>query len=228
MLSSLRARQPRRDDDNTGFVDTKSGVFIYNGHPAHFHEWEFRTMLKWGTSNKQAQKELVSKVVEGLRDPAFAVVKDLSLETLTESDEAMALIIDKVRRSVFPYNHVEAQHLYTMGNKEDGILTRQPGEAMFAYITRRRRWYDTLQNLDPETTISANIRAELLLKNARLNTTESLMIKTSVNNVVDFEKYAEALIRQHAKIHLNEKGGLWKGGDKEQRGRNPFRSKGSG
>ena len=76
---------------------------------------------------------------------------------------------------------------------------------MTAFLSRRRRWYVNLQALDKEIVISENIRADLLLELSGLDRDKQLLINTSVGNVSDFEKIAEALVKQHPRIHHKER-----------------------
>ena len=110
-----------------------------------------------------------------------------------------------MRQAVFPHREVEAQELYHQGQKHGGVMNRAVGESMLAYISRRRRWYKTLKELDPKTEISENIRADLLLMLSGINEDKQLLVRTSVGNVSDFEKIADALVRQHPRIHINER-----------------------
>ena len=128
MLSSLRARTG--DDRDSGFVDNKSGMFIYDGKPANFHEWEFRTMAKYmgliAAGKDDDARVLGSKVLEGLRDDAYLVARHFGLDALIE-DDGIPKLVKAMRDSVFPFKEEEAQMLYQQGQKEDGVLSRQSG-----------------------------------------------------------------------------------------------------
>ena len=52
--------------------------------------------------------------------------------------------------------------------------------------------------------VSDTILADYLLRAARLGDTEQLMIKTAVQNKMDFDAVAIALRRQHPQIHIKE------------------------
>ena len=146
---------------------------------------------------------LASRIIQGLRDDAFLVAADIGVEELTK-EEGVETLVEAMRNSVFPFKEEEAKLLYKIGHNLDGILSRQYGEAMVAYISRRKRWYSTLEKLDDKTTISPTIRADLLLELSRLPPENQLMVKTSVNNRSDFDDIALALIRQHGGIHFQE------------------------
>ena len=42
-----------RYDASSLTQETRNGTFIYDGTAAKFHEWEFRTMVKWQSSEEQ-------------------------------------------------------------------------------------------------------------------------------------------------------------------------------
>ena len=205
MLSALRARRPpaQRASDGTP-SETKSGVYIYNGNPGDYHEWEFRTRARHAGTKEDDKAYVGPRILEGLKDDAYLVAKDFGLEALAKEDGVLKLI-DKMRAHVFPSMEDEAQLLYHHGQKEGGMLSRQSGESMFAYVGRRRRWWDTLQQLDDKTIISENIRADLLLQLSGLDHDKQLLIKTSVQSRKDFEEIAQTLVKQHPKIHARER-----------------------
>ena len=59
-----------------------------------------------------------------------------------------------------------------------------------------------LKEMDPDLVLSDEIRGDLMLEAAGLSQTEQLMVLTSTNNDTDFDKIAEALQKQHGKIHI--------------------------
>ena len=203
-LSSLLPRhRSHRDDDRH---ETKSGVFLFKGEPTLFHEWEFRTLARFRATKKEDLPQLGPRVLEGLRDEAYLVAEDFGIEALCKED-AVPTLIEKMRERIFPSLAVEAKELFLQGQKTRGILSRAPGESMLQFIARRRRWWDKLKKLDPEIVISENILADLLLESANIGKQEKLMILTSVNNAMKFDPIADALVKQHPRIHVMERGG---------------------
>ena len=130
---------------------------------------------------------------------------DIGIAGLSK-EGALQQLVDDLENLVLPLRSAEAAELYHEGAKPFGKLSRQRGEAMSAYIARRRRWWNKLNALDPDTMVSENILADMLLQGARLDRTERLMIMTTVNNEKNFEKIANALREQHSKLHLEETG----------------------
>ena len=194
---------------------TKSGSYIYDGSPSHYHEWEFRTRRRVraaGTRDEEKYAEAMSKVVDGLRGDAFVVAKEIGLDQLWSCGDnslehdpvkpGVDVLIDAIKKEVFPQTAHEAKELFRHFTKPSGCLSRQNGEAMHAYIARRRRCWKLLKELDPVLELSEGHRADLLLDLAGLDKSERTMIQASVSNDRDFDKIADALVLQHPRIHL--------------------------
>ena len=113
-----------------GHLETKEGAFIYAGKGYNFHEWEFRTMVRYNGTKKDARAEWCGKVVAGLKDKAFTWAMDLGQDKLAKED-GIEVLIAFIRKKVFPYAREEAKRLYKIGHDvEKGILVRQHGESM--------------------------------------------------------------------------------------------------
>ena len=89
---------------------------------------------------------------------------------------------------VAPLRKREAKFLFREGTKKNGILSRQTGETMMSYTTRRKRWWKKLKNLDSTVQVSDGILAEYLLDSAGLDKTQKLMILTSTQNKMEYKK----------------------------------------
>ena len=215
---------------------TKGGSYVYWGTPGDFYEWEFRTRLRAKAAGKDDEKyaDMMGKIIEGLRGEAFVVAKELGLDALWNSPDdftegGVDNLIRAVKLSVFPNVTHEAKELFTQFSKASGPLSRQNGESMQHYISRRVRCWKLLTELDEELMLSEHHRADLLLDLAGLNHTQRTMIQASIGNERDFNKIAEALRVQHPKIHLARPSSQFKGGGgKGRKGkskyhkRNPF------
>ena len=118
--------------------ETKQGAPVFDGAPAGFHQWEFRTTLRAGSrktrstdSSAAAKKKgdsdeedevkdeskssiykTVDTIVNGLRGDALQVAMDLQIETLTQED-GITKLIDAMRAHVFPSKKHEAKELYS-------------------------------------------------------------------------------------------------------------------
>ena len=236
-------------------LETRSGSYIYNGDPAYFHDWKFRTLMrlklyedairakaqkkarrnsrkrptpqdeptdadaeadtpgevtgggdlaslaaamsqespsdtshsnKQGKSSKpsvaslashglkgdvdpldeltaaatQARTEMVQKVLEGLREEAFELARDIGVDVPTQPG-GLRKFVDKLRDVVCPRASEEARELFKTGQKP-GSLARQNQESMLSYVSRRRRWWKLLKTLDGSIELLEPMRVELL------------------------------------------------------------------
>ena len=188
---------------------TKSGSYIYHGDAGQFHEWEFRTRLrvKAAGNDEGRYAEAMSKVVDGLRGDAFIIAKEVGLDNIWDMGDdhcasGVDTLIQAIKLSVFPLTTYEAKELFRQYCKPSGSLSRQNGESMHQYVSRRRRCWKLLKELDPEIMLSEGHRADMLLDLAGLDKNERTMIQASIGNARDFDKIAEALIVQHPRVHL--------------------------
>ena len=281
-------------------LETRSGSYIYNGDPAYFHDWEFRTLMrlklyedaikakaqkkkgrrnsrrsptpqdeptdadveaeppgegtgggdlaslaaamsrespsdtsrssKHGKSSKpsvtsrashgrkdlptgddfdelsasatQARTEMVQKVLEGLREEAFELARDIGVDVLTQPG-GLRKLVEKLRDNVFPRASEEARELFKVGQKP-GSLARQNGGSMLSYVSRRRRWWNLLKTLDGSIELSEPMRVELLLELSGLSRQEIIVIKACAPDAKSFESVAAALVEQYSGVHLRE------------------------
>ena len=254
---------------------------MYSGDPSHFHEWQFRTLLRVELCKKKMEQkakekakeassspvtspassgrrrrqpteaagqgdaeeaaaevspqapsgeneiggfasprshhedddfvdvspyvELVKKVMEGLRGDAFLMAKDLGLNALMDvgPPTGLELLVERIKEHVFPLRSHEARELFRLGQQASGPLSRQSAETILSFIGRRKRWWIQLKELDPEMTISTQMRAELLLETSGHTRQEQLMVKTACPKP-SFEGYSEILLEHHGRIHLRD------------------------
>ena len=146
--------------------------------------------------------ELVQKVLEGLRGDAYLVAQDLGVSTLME-DDGIDQLITAFKKMIFPLQVLEAKELFRVGQQVAGPLARQTGESVTSYISRRRRWWRQVQELDSSMVISDGMRAELLIEAAGLSKQEQLMVRTAARTP-SFDAYAAVLLEHHGKIHLKD------------------------
>ena len=123
----------------------------------------------------QARTEMVQKVLEGLREEAFELARDIGVDVLTRPGE-LRKFVEKLRDNVFPRASEEARELFKVGQKP-GSLARQNGESMLSYVCRRRRWWKFLKTLDGSIELSEPMRVELLLELSGLSRQEIIVIK---------------------------------------------------
>ena len=48
-------------------------------------------------------------------------------------------LVEAMKKHVFPQTRAEAKELYRVGHKTGGILSRQSGESVMNFVSRRRR-----------------------------------------------------------------------------------------
>ena len=184
---------------STSYLETKQGAYIYHGDAGSFHEWEFRTRLRMQGVKDDQYAEHMSKVVDGLRGDAFVIATQVGLEQLwkppvVSADEDMSVpggvdvLVQAMKSSVFPLTTHEAKELFRQYCKPNGSLARQAGESMHQFVSRRRRCWTLLKELDNEIELSEGHRADMLLDLAGLDKPERTMIQASIANARVFEK----------------------------------------
>ena len=79
--------------------------------------------------------------------------------------------MDKIKDMVFPTKALEAKECYAAAHQVGGILSRQThrGESMMSYISRRRRWYRMMLELDSALTLTEDILGDQLHENSGLS-----------------------------------------------------------
>ena len=147
--------------------------------------------------------ECVSKILEGLRGGAFSIARDIGLERLLKPD-GIDHLIEQIRQQAFPLQSEEASELFRQGQLLSGSLAKQQGEPTLSYIARRKRWWATLRELDPDIRLSEAMRANLLVELSGRNRQEQLMIKTAVRSQTT-DEYARVLVQHHSVAHMKER-----------------------
>ena len=75
-----------RYDATSNVDETRQGIFVYNGAATRFHEWEFRTRIRWSSSKDEDKPRAMAQIVEGLRGEAALTAMDVGLEALMGKD----------------------------------------------------------------------------------------------------------------------------------------------
>ena len=134
------AGQSLKYDGATMSQETRNGAFIYDGTPGKFHEWEFRTMVKWQSSEPQKRLQSLSTIVDGLRGEAARIAMDIGHPALLRDDgSGITKLVEEIKKFVFPQAKTEAKELYQLGHKKSSTMSRQTTEPMVSYVSRRRR-----------------------------------------------------------------------------------------
>ena len=75
---------------------------------------------------------------------------------------------------------------------------------MLSYIARRKRWWSTLCELDPDMRLSEAMRANLLVELSGLGRQEQSMGKTAARSQTT-DEYARVLVQHHSVVHMKER-----------------------
>ena len=147
--------------------------------------------------------ECVSKILEGLRGDAFSIARDIGLNRFLQPD-GIDHLIEQIRQQAFPLQSEEASELFRQGQLLSGPLAKQTGEPMLSYIARRKRWWSTLCELDPDIRLSEAMRANLLVELSGLSRQEQLMVKTAARSQTT-DEFARVLVQHHSVVHMKER-----------------------
>ena len=66
--------------------ETRTGAFVYDDTPCKSHEWEFRTMVKWQSSDEDRRLQSLSIIIDGLRGEAARIAMDIGHRELLRAD----------------------------------------------------------------------------------------------------------------------------------------------
>ena len=144
---------------------------------------------------------MVQKVLEGLREEAFELARDIVVDALTQPGGLK--FVDKIRDVVFPCASEEARELFNTGQKP-GSLAHQNQESMLSYVSGRRRWWKLLKTLDGIIELSELMKVELLLGLSGLSRQEIIVINACAPDAKSFESVAATPVEQYSGVHLRE------------------------
>ena len=142
------------------------------------------------------RSELVHRILEGLRGDAFMAARDLGLDKLTQ-ENGIRDLMDAIKKVVFPRASQKAREVFCVGQRPHGPLSRQFGEAIGSYISRRRRWWSTLR--DPSIRLSESMLTELLLEGAGITQQQILVIRACAGTNRSFESVASILVEHDSR-----------------------------
>ena len=72
---------------------------------------------------------------------------EIGLAKLMEAN-GLDLLVQKVQERLFPQRTAEAREQLKQGMRIGGPISRVPGEPMTSYISRRRRWWTLVHEMD--------------------------------------------------------------------------------
>ena len=119
---------------------------------------------------------MVHRVLEGLRDEAFELARDIGIESLT-APGGLRNFLAQLRNVVFLHAAEEARELFRAGQRH---------------------------GVDSSIELSEPMRVELLLELSGLSRQESLVIKACTSNFRSFEAVAATSVEHYSGVHLKE------------------------
>ena len=108
-------------------AETSTGAKIYYGDAASFHEWEFRTRLRFAGRSGDQYIEAMSNVCDGLPGDAFAAAQAVGFDNLCEIIDGrsccMDTLLNHMRGMVFPLTEHESKELFRQCCRPGGPLS---------------------------------------------------------------------------------------------------------
>ena len=208
-LSTLKYEGNRKKNQgslpawNSGEKAQPGALLVYSGEPTEYYNWEFRAKARIAGTKKEERPLVTARLVEGLQGDAFQVARDIGLSKL-EGESGFELLCSRLRSVIFPLQKQEAKELLRLGQMSGSILSRQSGEPMSSYISRRKRWWQTLKELDDSIDMSTTLLGDLMLEHSNLSRIERLLVLTSTCNSTELVDVEAALIEQHGRIHTDQ------------------------
>ena len=190
-LASLRFQRNAQD-----YEESRTGMTVFAGDTASFHEWQFRLQIKMSLCKAEGLPALTAKVVDALRGEALSCAMEIGLAKLMEAN-GLDLLVQKVQERLFPQRTAEARELLKQGMRIGGPMSRVPGEPMTSYISRRRRWWTLVHEMDN----TLELQGSVMLEQAGLSWFEQNMVLTYTKGQRTMTAIAEALLEQHYDVH---------------------------
>ena len=86
--------------------------------------------------------------------------------------------MQKVQERLFPQRTAEARELLKQGMRIRGPMSRVPGEPMTSYISRRRRGWTLVHEMDNTLELGDTVQGSMMLEQAGLSRFEQNMVLT--------------------------------------------------
>ena len=194
-LASLRFQRNAQD-----YEETRQGTTVFAGDAASFHEWQFRFQIKKSLCTAEELPALTAKVVDASRGEPLTCAMEIGLAKLMEAN-GLDLLVQKVQERLFPQRTAEARELLNQGMRIGGPMSRVPGEPMTSYISRRRRWWTLVHEMDNTPELGDTVQGSLMLEQAGLSRLEQNMVYVNTKGQRTMTAIAEALLKQHYDVH---------------------------
>ena len=194
-LASLRFQRNAQD-----YEESRQGMTVFAGDAASFHEWQFRLQIKKSLCTADELLALTAKVVDASRGEAVSCAMEIRLAKLMEAN-GLDLLVQKVQERLFPQRTAEARELLKQGMRNGGPVSRVPGEPMTSYISRRRRWWTLVHEMDNTLELGDTVQGSVMLEQAGLSRFEQNMVLTYTKGQRTMTAIAEALLEQYYDVH---------------------------
>ena len=194
-LASLRFQRNAHDNE-----ETRQGMTVFAGDATSFHEWQFRLQIKKSSCKTEELHALTAKVVDALRGEALSCAMEIGLDKLMKAD-GLDLFVQRVQARIFPQRTAEARELLKQGMRVGGPKSRILGEPMTSYISRRRRWWTLVREMDNTLELGGTVQGSMMLEQDGLSRFEQNMVLTHTRGQRTMTAIAEALLEQHYDVH---------------------------
>ena len=191
-LASLRFQRNAQD-----YEESRQGMTVFAGDAASFHEWQFRLQIKKSLCTAEELPALTAKVVDALRGEALSCAMEIGLAKLMEAN-GLDLLVQKVQERLFPQRTAEARELLKQGMRIGGPMSRVPGEPMTSYISRRRRWWTLVHEMDNTLELGDTVQGSMMLEQAGLSRFDQNMVLTYTKGQ---RTMTATLLEQHYDVH---------------------------
>ena len=188
-LASLRSQRNAQD-----YEESRQGMTVVAGDAASCHEWQFRLQIKKSLCTGEKLPALTAKVVEASRGEALSCAMEIGLAKLMEAN-GLDLLVQKVQERLYPQRTAEARELLKHGMRIGGPMNRVPGEPMTSYISRRRRWWTLVHEMDSTLELGDTDQGSMMLEQAGLSRLEQNMVLTNTKGQRTMTAIAD-LVRQ--------------------------------
>ena len=180
-------------------------IYIYIMETQQVSRMGFRTRLYIAgkTGDQYIEANCQKSVMDC--DDAFVAAQEVGFDNLCEIIDlgpcGVDTLINHMRGMAFPLTEHESREFFRLYCRHGGHLSRQNGESMKQYVSRRRRCWTLLVHMNPVIHLSEGHRPDMLLDLRGLTREERVMVQALISNGRDFDRVAEALIIQHPRIH---------------------------
>ena len=100
---------------------------------------------------------------------------EIGLAKLMEAN-GLDLLVQKVQERLVPQRTEEAREMLKQGMLIGGPISRVPGEPMTSYISRRRRWWTLVHEMDNTLELGDTVQGSVMLEQAGLSRFEQNMV----------------------------------------------------